>query len=295
MPTDGGSGGDSDLLAVGQSVTLAVRNGSSVSGEIVAIYDHSLWWDAPSTEWTYGLFRPALLRPYPSDRSIATVSSLDLVGAAPAPATTGYRDALRSQGILIRSLPIEGAYVITGHESYHQEENGYGDFAWDVVQMDASGARWAGAGTANEDYLVWDEAVLLPSAGCVVEVVDEVADNIPGAYVPGSLNNLVGVHLFGSYYLYLLHFRQHSIDSGVVVGACLPQGTYLGRVGNAGASLEPHLHLTVLWYDAEAAPPRSWSVPSEWSSVYWADTPDGGRAYADFLVPTSGTWLFSAP
>jgi dihydrolipoamide dehydrogenase len=68
-------------------------------------------------------------------------------------------------------------------------------------------------------------------------------------------------------------------------------GTYLGRVGNSGTSLEPHMHVVVLWYDPDAG--RYWSVPAEFAGIHAADGPVGPSTPHDFVSPGSGTWIAS--
>ncbi|MDQ3035716.1 MAG: M23 family metallopeptidase [Myxococcota bacterium] len=274
---------------------LRLVDGREVRGELVATYDHARWWWGPSDQRTYAIFRPELLAEHPDDRSLAFVSSTQIVerGDEPWPAgVPSYRDALREHGVVLGRVPLDGvAYVIAAHERHHLEENGYGDFAWDLVRTDASGARWSGAGERNEDYLVWGAEVFLPARGYVVEVVRDAPDQPPGLLDLDAVNNLVGVQIFGGYYVYLLHMQQGSIPTDVVPGAVLEAGTYVGRVGNSGVSLEPHLHFTVLALDPESDPVRTWSVPSELASVWVASATDTRARLAEHHDPASGEWI----
>ena len=93
-------------------------------------------------------------------------------------------------------------------------------------------------------------------------------------YGSTNRNNLVGIQVYGGYHVYLLHFEQGSIPPEIEVGARVEVGAPLGRVGNSGVSLEPHLHVTALAVDRDADPLRTWSVPCEWRGV-WVSA--GGR------------------
>jgi len=289
---DGGPG-DADAGLERGGVRLTLRDGGVVEGERIATYDHSIWWWEPADALTHAVFDPAGLAEWPEDRSLRFIRSDAIVReeAIRWPAER-HRDAMRRVGVALERVPLDGvATVITGHERYHLEENGYGDFAWDLVRTDARGDRFTGDGTRNADYLVWGEDVFLPTAGVVVEVVRDAPDQPPGALDLDAVNNLVGVQIYGGYYLYLLHFQQGSIPAEVEVGARLEAGALLGRVGNSGVSLEPHLHVTALAADRDADPLRTWSVPSEWVGV-WVSR--GRRArFEEHWVPESGDQLSS--
>lgn len=276
-------------------VRATLRDGHTLVGERIASYDHRSWWTDPSAEVTLALFDGRRFVPYPGDRSIALISFADIAKMASiSPAAPSYRDQLRAAGIVIARPPLAGtALVANGNESYHLDENGYGNYAWDLVRAGADGAHFVGDGADNSDYLVWDNAVTLPSAGYVVEVVRDRPDNRPGDFATDRPSNLIGVHLGGAFSLYLLHFRQGSIPDWIQPGVVLPAGTYVGRVGNSGASLEPHLHLTMLWYDAISR--RSWSVPSEWQGIYSASVAQGPAAHEEYTVPRTGSWISAAP
>ena len=274
---------------------VQLQDGQRLIGEALHRFDQRLWWDAQDT-FTLLLYDPGRFAPYPDDRSISLIAGAQITSerAVPRPADwTRYPEHLEQHALLIDGSPLMGpAFIITAHERYHLEENGYGDFAWDLVKTDENGARLTGTGTENSDFLVWDQPVFLPSAGTVVEVERDGTDNIPGAYPEGAVNNLIGVHLGGQYYLYLLHFAQGSIPPEVEVGAQLERGAFLGRVGNSGVSLEPHLHLTVLWFDEASA--RTWSVPGLFRALYLSEAPQGA-AEVSLIAPPSGVWISDSP
>lgn len=301
MATDAGrpDGGLPDGAADGGfRMRVTLDDGRELVGERVATYDHSRWWIDPSDELTHALFRPDLLLEYPNDRSLAFVAASRIersVMERLPPGARSYRNSLRERGVTLDRVPLDGVtYVIAGHERHHLEENGYGDFAWDLVRTDADGGRFSGDGSANEDYLVWDDEVYLPTRGYVVEVVRDAPDNVPGTLDLEAVNNMVGVQIYGGYYLYLLHFRQDTIPQSVRVGAVLDAGAYLGRVGNSGVSLEPHLHVTMLAADPESTPLRTWSVPSEFRDVWVGTSPEGPAGHRAFHDPGSGEWISSS-
>ncbi len=284
---------DQRAAAVGDWVDLTLTDGA-LSGELVYIYDQRKWWAAEETE-TWLVSAPSAFAAYPDDRSARFIDASEITSAEFLRSVgPSQRELLRQEGIVLERSPLAGvAHVITGHESYHLEEDGRGDFAWDlVVTSSITGVRWFGDGLANEDYLVFDRPIYLPTGGTVVEVVRDAPDNVPGFYPEGALNNMVGVHLGGQYYVYLLHFREGSIPLEIQPGVWLDEGAYLGRAGNSGVSLEPHVHMTVLYFDVITE--RTWSVPSEFANLY-VSTTTAGAELERYSVPTSGDFIASIP
>jgi hypothetical protein len=266
-----------------------------LTGEWVHSYDHRAWWHDAEEVTTLALFSPGALAEYPEDKSFAFIRSDEWVhreAAVRPPGTLTYQDAMREKGVVLQQPPLSGIqYVMTGHEAYHLEEDGYGDWSWDLIKLNDSGLRVVGEGTENEDYVVWGEPITLPTSGTVVEVIRDEPDNVPGTYEDQATNNLLGVHLFGNYYLYLLHLQQGSLPPEIQVGDTLAAGTPIGRVGNSGVTLEPHLHLTVYYYDDTQDPPRSWGVPAEFADLHTKTTWLAPSSYAEFSDPGSGTWI----
>jgi hypothetical protein len=274
--------------------TFHLADGSSVFGELVHTYDQSTWWH-PTSETTYAVHIWGGFADLPHDGSLRFLSTPNVVAVTP-PSTLleshSYFAPLRKEGITLAQLPLAGiSLVITGNSGHHLQEDGYGDFAWDFSRTNLAGQRFQGAGTSNGDYFVWGDPVYLPRAGKVVEIVRDEPDNTPGAYPTGAPNNLIGVHLGGSYFLYLLHFQQGSIPASIQVGDQLPAGTFLGLVGNAGVSLEPHLHVSMMWWDAAAPVPRMWSVPSEFEKIFTWKPGAEQSSFHSYTVPTSWTWV----
>lgn len=276
---------------------LHLHGGATVQGALTSIYDHSAFWDA-STRKTYGIFDASRFRPYPQDESIRffgsqEIESIENVGLLPAPAFVSF---LRREGIVLARPPLDGvSFVIEGNEGYHLQEDGYGNFAWDLVKMFPDGARFKNAGEENADYATWNEPVYLPTDGIVIELVRDAPDNRPGSYPKDAVNNMIGVYLGGHYYVYILHFRQNSIPAEISIGTHLSEGAYLGRAGNSGVTLEPHVHTTLLYYTLDVAEPRTWSIPGEFANVYLADKASGPAVKKAYAVPATGAYISHTP
>jgi murein DD-endopeptidase MepM/ murein hydrolase activator NlpD len=141
-------------------------------------------------------------------------------------------------------LPFDDEYYVfwggrNAEQNYHVIDPNQ-RFAYDFVIM-RDGATHAGDGRRNEDYYCYDRPILAPAAGAVAEVVDGVADNLPGqmdaSVVTG--NRIVIDHGHGEYSL-LAHLKPGSLR--VAVGERVDAGQPIARCGNSGNSSEPHLH-----------------------------------------------------
>jgi murein DD-endopeptidase MepM/ murein hydrolase activator NlpD len=114
-------------------------------------------------------------------------------------------------------------------------------FAYDFV-VARNGATHQGAGTANSDYYAFGMPVLATGAGTVVDVIDSLADNAPGTPSTGveALGNHVVIDHGNGEFSFVAHLQHGSIT--VKAGDHVAQGAVLGKCGNSGNSVEPHLH-----------------------------------------------------
>lgn len=108
------------------------------------------------------------------------------------------------------------------------------------------GGTAAGDGTSNKDYFAFDQRIVAPASGTVVEAVDGVRDNRPGVELENPAapaGNHVVIALGGGPHVVLAHFKRGSLR--VRAGQRVRSGQLLGRVGNSGNTSEPHLHVHV--------------------------------------------------
>jgi hypothetical protein len=148
----------------------------------------------------------------------------------------------------ILQLPFKGAWTVfwggdTKEQNYHVQNSAQKN-AFDFVITGQNKKTYKTDGKKNEDYYAFGQPILAPCDGEIVLVVDGVKDNVPGsmnAFHAGG--NTVIIKTATNDYLYLCHFKQHSIL--VKQGQHLKHQQALGLCGNSGNSSEPHLHLHI--------------------------------------------------
>ncbi|OUR96834.1 hypothetical protein A9Q84_10885 [Halobacteriovorax marinus] len=253
------------LASAGRFISLETKGGKQLSGELVAIYDHSKWWWNSSDSKTYAVFESSKSATdcftFINDSQINSLKIIEQVNFK-----KSYRDFLIENKLLIEKAPTrEWQYIITGNGDYHDFEDGFGNFAWDIVHVDKFLKTFKNQGLVNSDYYSFGKKVYSPVSGRVVEVEALGVDNIPGDYPNGAINNFVGIKMKGNFHFYILHFKKDSIGKNISVGSKIKSGDFLGLLGNSGVTLEPHVHMTMFWWDESAK--RFWSIPSFFKAI----------------------------
>ena len=178
---------------------------------------------------------------------------------------------------LALDLPVAGAWRVTqGHGCTSQHRRGKlgGEFAWDLAAVAEDGragaARYA-ATHRNEDSATFGREVRAPIAGTVIAAVDGVADNDEQREFPRrSLveTALAPRWIFGNYvvldagegkFVLFAHLKRGSI--AVSPGTRVPAGELLGRAGNSGNTMLPHLHVQAM-DRADPADPNVSGLPA---------------------------------
>ncbi|MDQ5910059.1 MAG: hypothetical protein QG599_2154 [Pseudomonadota bacterium] len=134
-------------------------------------------------------------------------------------------------------LPLNGEYRLSQR------------FAIDWEQLDAENRIYVGPRSDPRSYFIYGQEALAVADATVATAVDGLPEATPGEYPQGlNLTEADGNHVIldlgqGVYVLYA-HFQPGSVS--VRTGDRVQRGQVLGRVGNSGNSLVPHLHLHVM-------------------------------------------------
>ncbi|MDH3306410.1 MAG: M23 family metallopeptidase [Acidimicrobiia bacterium] len=118
-------------------------------------------------------------------------------------------------------------------------------YAIDFVVV-RDGRTYEGDKTDPASYHIWDEPLVAPAAGIVVDVENDLRDWPIGGSESDRENargNHVMLDIGEGRYLMFAHLRQGSAT--VAVGDRVVAGEVIGRVGNSGNTSEPHLHVQV--------------------------------------------------
>lgn len=154
---------------------------------------------------------------------------------------------------VIHSLPFEGFWTAGNGGIERRDSHSWRiinqRYAYDFAVVDTYGLTHRGAGDRPEDYHAFGLNILAPADGVVIEAVDGIPDHSrPGSgWIDWRVaeprgNHVVICHQHDEYSL-LAHLQEGSVlvRNGDRVG----RGEPVGRCGNSGHSVQPHLHYHV--------------------------------------------------
>ncbi len=141
-------------------------------------------------------------------------------------------------------LPFRGAWTVTqGHNGAHTHQGPW-RHAFDFEIIGADGRAFEGTGLDAADYRCYNLPVLAAGTGTVESVHDGVADNpVAGMNARENWGNTVVIAHGSNLYSVYAHLKPGSI--AVKPGDPVRAGAEVGRCGNSGRSMVPHLHFHV--------------------------------------------------
>ncbi|PSQ62310.1 MAG: M23 family peptidase [Halobacteriales archaeon SW_8_66_22] len=150
-------------------------------------------------------------------------------------------------------LPVDGTWTVVNGSPEREYSHSWiypnQRYAYDVLITDEDGrSRPEGTNTAVENYYCYDEPVVAPADGVVVDSFDATLEVSRGGGFSHPLKRSVpGGHVVirhaESEYSFLAHLRPGSVP--VEPGQRVEGGQVVGRCGHSGMSSEPHLHFQI--------------------------------------------------
>nr|WP_240452093.1 M23 family metallopeptidase [Halostella salina] len=147
-------------------------------------------------------------------------------------------------------LPVEGTWTVVNGSPIKEYSHSWFPatqrYAYDFVITDEEGrSRPAGTDTSIENYYCYDQPVLAPADGVVVNVRDDDpelgrAGGFSHPLKRSVTGNAVTIRHAENEYGSLIHLVPGSIE--VEPGDRVTRGEQVGRCGHSGNSAEPHLH-----------------------------------------------------
>jgi len=166
-------------------------------------------------------------------------------GSLPGPETYDQSTTFR--------LPVEGTWTVVNGSPIKEHSHSWFPatqrYAYDFVITDEEGrSRPVETDTSIENYYCYDQPVLAPADGVVVDVHDgdpELgrAGGFSHPFKRSMTGNAVTIRHAEDEYSCLAHLVPGSIE--VEPGDSVTRGEQIGRCGHSGNSSEPHLHFQV--------------------------------------------------
>ncbi len=160
------------------------------------------------------------------------------------------------------ALPFVGTWRVTqGHtcETNHRRGKLGGQFSWDFVAVNDAGNIGAPefeTSHRNGDSETFGRPMISPVKGTVVYTIDGIADNDGRKSFPGShpaaayrrprwfFGNHLVIDAGEGVFVLIAHLKQGSVT--VRRGQAVNQGDLIGRAGNSGNTMLPHVHIQVM-------------------------------------------------
>jgi hypothetical protein len=123
-------------------------------------------------------------------------------------------------------------------------------YAIDIVKLNRAGSRAEGIYPGElSAYAIYGETVYSPCAGEIIEMLDGRSDNAIG-YVAGHPSNYVAIRCRG-----VKVTLAHLLNGSILVekGQLVREEQPLGKAGNSGNTIEPHLHMDAVKDVADGA------------------------------------------
>lgn len=303
-------------------VNIELNSGLVYSGQIVGVYDESVFMWTPTEYTTISVFtcsdaslELSRFSTNPGDSAaMFSLSSRDILAISMMAAPVGaveYRTYMRQHGHVFTYVPTEGeVWVSTGWDKYHLWEDGRGNYGWDLGALNTNMMSYSNYGTRNNDFEVFGKQVIMPMSGRVVTVIRNQVDNTPDLTAAVEMDdhqtgidvdltelpqNIIEVEIGGigsPFLLRLIHMKRNTIPSDINVGESITAGTVVGENGNSGTTLVPHLHVVFGFTDAAG---KFWSLPIDWADVqhrillaYPTGYQYGPYHHHEYLYPKTG-------
>jgi hypothetical protein len=143
-------------------------------------------------------------------------------------------------------------HVATSHRggtnAYDGELHVTERFGFDLVRMNESGLMITGPGNPVESYVHYGEPLYAVADGTIVSATNDQPNQVPGV-LPNDLDesvaggNTVVIDIGDGAYAFYAHIQMGSVS--VRPGDRVSAGDQIGRIGNSGKTVGPHLHFHV--------------------------------------------------
>jgi len=150
-------------------------------------------------------------------------------------------------------LPVEGTWTVVNGSPEREYSHSWiypnQRYAYDFLVTDDEGrSRPEGTSAAVEHYYCYDQPVVAPADGVVVDAFDAALEASRGGGFSHPLKRsiqggYVTIKHAESEYSFLAHLRPGSVP--VEPGQRVKRGQEVGRCGHSGNSSEPHLHFQI--------------------------------------------------
>lgn len=180
-------------------------------------------------------------------------------------------------------LPFRGTWAVTQGTDGAHTHTGRWRHGVDFERMGSDGRPHEGEGTAVSDYLCYGVPVLAAGGGVVEQVVDGIPDNpVGGVNARANWGNVVVIAHGAQLYSVYAHLQPGSV--AVRPGERVRAGAEVGRCGNSGRSLVPHLHFHL----QRGAALGSDTLPADFGDVVMEGTAGAPAVVAQRVHPPEG-------